>query len=201
MLIAFAGLPSSGKSSTAKALAAELDAALFVEPEEDTWPELIRARDITGKFTALTWFRGARIPGLFAAKKISESGGLSIVDSYYDKLVSRYMKEQCFAWLIPTDDPYFEAAYAMAAQDFQLLPNADVLFMLKLDEPTWLSFMGHRGRDFDRSADLKKHFEMQEHIEAACRHAENVHGTQVIIIDQVWSSPAITAARVRKHLK
>jgi deoxyadenosine/deoxycytidine kinase len=197
LLIAFAGLPSSGKSSTAKALGEIMDVPVFLEPEESDWPTLVRDRNITGKFTALTWFRGARLPGLFEAKKISEQGGVAIVDSYYDKLVSLYMREKSFSWLVPTNDPYFDVSYHMAVQDFSLLPDADILVMLKLDEKTWQSFMEHRGRDFDRSADLKHHFEMQMHIENACKQIAQVRGTRLVIIDQDWSKAESTAQKVR----
>ena len=57
MFLAFSGLPSSGKSSTARALGRILEIETLLEPEETDWPELVRERETMGAFTALTWFR------------------------------------------------------------------------------------------------------------------------------------------------
>ncbi len=201
MLIAFAGLPSSGKSSTAKALALCLNAPVFVEPEEEKWSNLVHDRETTGKFTALTWFRSVRIPNLFEANKIRNEGGTAVVDSYYDKIVSLYMRENCFSWLIPIDDPYFDVAYQMAIADLKNLPNADILIFLKLNRETWLRFMENRGREFDRSAELKHYFEMQDYMERACKIAADEHGMKLMVIVQIWSSPEETADLIYKKLK
>lgn len=201
MLVAFAGLPSSGKSSTARELGVILQAESFLEPEESSWPNLVRERSTIGKFTALTWFRTVRVPDLFAAKAVSDRGGVAIVDSYYDKLVSLYLGEECFSWLIPRTDPYFDTAMAMAKTDYCHLPVADILVFLKIEEDTWRSFMKIRGRAFDDSAGLIRFFKMQDHIENACQTVAQEQGTQLIVIDQHWSSPKDTAIHIANQLR
>ena len=200
MLIALMGLPSSGKTSTTRALGQRLGARVFLEPEEDQWPSLVHERQTIGFFTALTWFRSARVPDLYTAESESHGGGTTIVDCYYDKLVSLYMGEACFSWLIPAGDPYFAAARQMAETDYHRLPVADVLVFLRLDESTWLRFMERRGRRFDHEAGLARQFEMQSHLERACMHASKELGMRLIVTAQTWDSPEITASLVEERL-
>lgn len=196
MLIAFAGLPSSGKSSTAKALGRLINAEVHLEPEESAWPELVRERATVGAFTALTWFRTIRVPQLFKADEARTNGRHSVIDSYYDILVACYLGDDSFEWLLSRDDPYFPAAQEMVKTDWAKLPKADLLVFLRLDENTWHEFMERRDRDFDRTAELNKHFEMQKKMEQACRKAAEAHGTRLIIINQTSATPDITARRV-----
>ncbi len=195
------GLPSAGKSSAARALAQMLKAAYFLEPEEDQWPELIQRRDVVGRFTALTWFRCARLPGLFEAQEISNGGGIAIVDSYYDKLLSMYIDRPEFEWLVPRSDPYFDVAVRMAKEDFERLPTADVLIFLKVSREVWLRFMQGRGREFDASAKLADFFAMQDCMEAACRRFAGSTGVRIIVVEQKFSSPLDTAQFVLAELK
>lgn len=196
MFIAFAGLPCSGKSTTAKALATCLQGVSFVEPEECDWPPLVATRELTGHFTALTWFRTARVPNLFLADEVRRNGGIAVVDSYYDVLVSQYLGMPAFDWLLPKQDPYYPAALEMAKTDWLALPKANILVFLHINKAVWLKFMTAREREFDASADLAKHFEMQDHIERACICTAEEHGTKLLKIEQAMSSPDETAQKV-----
>ena len=200
VLIAFAGLPSAGKSSAARKLALQIDGKAFVEPEEESWPALVRDRDTVGAFTALSWFRSARVPLLFQAHTLSLAGRDAVVDSYYDVLIARYLGEPPFAWLLSKDDPYFPVARAMVDIDWNRLPKADILVMLHLDETTWSKFMGRRGREFDRRAELNQHFAMQDMMLAACEAAAREHGTKLLILEQVDSTPDETASRIAEMI-
>lgn len=196
MLIAFAGLPSSGKSSTAKALARLMEVEVHLEPEESAWPDLVREREISGTFTALSWFRTVRVPQLFKADAARKNNQTAIIDSYYDVLIARYLGDDAFEWLVSRQDPYFPAAKAMVDADWETLPKADVIVFLNLDEATWIEFMSRRDRDFDRNAELNKHFEMQEKMLQACKAAEQAHGSSLIVVNQASSTPEETARRV-----
>ena len=196
MLIAFAGLPSAGKSSTADRLAARLGGKAFVEPEEQRWPDLVRDRATVGAFTALSWFRTARVPQLYRARAFSEAGGIAVIDSYYDVLIACYLGEAPFEWLLARNDPYYPVARAMVDADWDHLPKADVLVMLRLDRLLWSTFMKRRARNFDRNAQLESYFAMQDLMARACEAARRAHGTRLIVVDQIDSSPEETAARV-----
>ena len=199
MLIAFAGLPSAGKSTTAKALAQQLGCQAFLEPEEECWPLAVTQRDRSGRFTALSWFRSVRVPQLYAAAEAARPGD-AVIDSYYDILLSNYLGTPPFAWLVPPEDPYFPIARKMADLDWQTLPRADVLVFLSLGERVWNAFMDRRAREFDREAGLREQFAMQDLMEQACRRVEAEHGTRLLIMEQEDTSPARTAARILKRL-
>lgn len=201
LLIAFAGLPGSGKSSAVKALGSMLNVSFFLEPEEESWPKLIHKRDKMGRFAALTWFRNVRLQDLYDAKEISEQGKIAIVDSYYDNLIALYIKEDCFSWLIPMSDPYFEIVLEMAKKDYELLPTADVLIFLKINEDVWLQFLRTRQRNFDLSASLKDYFQMQDHIENACRTVARVKGIRLFVIEQNSLSAEETAKHISQFLQ
>ncbi|GAD61798.1 hypothetical protein, partial [Aquipseudomonas alcaligenes] len=173
-----------------------INAEVHLEPEESAWPELVRERATVGAFTALTWFRTVRVPQLFKANETRKSGRLSVIDSYYDILIACYLGDDSFEWLLSRDDPYFPTAHAMVQADWKNLPKADLLIFLRLDEKTWHEFMDRRDRDFDRTAELTKHFEMQAKMEQACRKAAEDHGTRLIIINQTSATPEITARKV-----
>jgi deoxyadenosine/deoxycytidine kinase len=201
MMICFMGMPSCGKSTTAKSLAQLMDARVFLEPEEYDWPELVQQRGTVGKFTALSWFRSARVPQLFEAQKISEGGEVAIVDCYFDKLLHLYLRAEPFQWLIPVNDPYFHVAAAMAEADFRFLPKADYIVFISCDRLTWETLLKRRNRRFDIEAGLSEQFEMQAYMEAACRLTVETIGGKLLLVDQVVSHADDTARRVLKLLQ
>ncbi len=66
-LIAFFGLPGAGKSSIAAELSGLVGGTLLLEPEEDEWADAVLAREVSGYFTAVTWFRSIRVPQIHQA--------------------------------------------------------------------------------------------------------------------------------------
>lgn len=199
-LIAFSGLPSSGKSTTCFALSKLLKCRFFNEPEEKQWPQIIADRGIYGNFTALTWFRSVRVPMIIDAHNIREQGGTAIVDSYYDVLLRNYIRSEAFQWLIPQEDAYFSAAIEMAEADYQQLPVPDVLIFLRLEQSVWNKMMTQRGRQFDTDANLQEFFAMQDAMEAACRKYELERRAKLLIVDQYWSDPETIAVEIAQQL-
>ena len=122
--LALVGLPGSGKSSLAVAVAKLLGGAAFTEPED--WPPAVSERQDVGAFPGLMWFRAMRVPMLYEAAAIRDSGGVAVLDSYYDKLCAHWLRRAEMAWLLPPTDPWADLAVAVAERDWQLLPRADV---------------------------------------------------------------------------
>jgi deoxyadenosine/deoxycytidine kinase len=200
MLICFMGMPSCGKSSTARSLAQLMGAQVFLEPEEKDWPAWIHQRKDVGLFTALTWFRSVRVPQLFEAQRASDDGKIAVVDCYFDKLLHRYMHAEPFNWLLPPSDPYFPVAAQMAKADFRHLPNADCIVFIRCDRKTWNTLLTKRGRQFDASAGLSTKFAMQHYMELACQSAVEEMGGKLLFVDQIYSDANQTADRVHKLL-
>ncbi|HET7332079.1 hypothetical protein [Dyella sp.] len=201
MFIAFAGIPGIGKSSTARALGIRLDVPYFLEPAEVDWSPLIMHKDVTGHFTAMTWCRQNRVPCYVKARDIADRGGTAIVDSYFDKLWEPCMHEACFSWLIPKSDPYFEVARQMAKVDLEELPVADMLIFLKAEQSLWLRLLRTRGSLAFGALKLHQFFDMQAHMERACRMVCAAQGTRLQIIEQRWGSPEETADEILQGMK
>jgi tRNA uridine 5-carbamoylmethylation protein Kti12 len=92
MLIVFTGLPCSGKSTLTKSLGKQLNKPFFLEPEEDAWPQWITQKN-SDQFSALNWFRAARVP-IYKMAAESSKKTLTFIDSFYDVLIHYYL-ENC----------------------------------------------------------------------------------------------------------
>lgn len=85
IFIAGAGIAGSGKSSLFKALHQMLyKSNLFVEPEEDEWPEVIRNKGSYDRFTLMTAFRNMRVPNYHKADNAKKNGGIALMDACVD---------------------------------------------------------------------------------------------------------------------
>lgn len=166
-LVVGMGLPGSGKSSVFKALADLLiregrEVFLSTEPEEEEWPAAVTHRDQVGHIGALTWFRTQRVPGLYEAYAQRNTGKLSLVDSYYDKLVHEYFDLQGFEWLMKHDDPYRPPYKKIIEIDRRQLPDADCVVTFVVERGRWESLVLGRGRTLDRSASLLNNYHTQD---------------------------------------
>jgi len=161
-LIVGMGLPCSGKSSIFKNVAKALNARVFLEPEEASWPDAVNKRDEVGYISALTWFRAIRIPMLYDADRLRDEGSSSFVDSYYDKLIHLYIDKPGFEWLVPPNDPYMAAYKKIAMLDYRFLPNADCVILFRVKKEKWRHLISKRGRELDRKAGLLNTFHTQK---------------------------------------
>ena len=199
-MIVIAGIPGAGKSTTTRVLAEDIGANVFVEPEEDCWPEIVRKREIYGLFTGITWFRSVRVKQLFDAERINKNHKNVILDTYYDKLIYLYLGKPGLNWLISSEDPYFEATKEMAKADYENLPNADVVIGLKVSEEVWEQFIKNRGRELDKLESFKKEcFQLQAYLLNAARQYCHDFGKKYIEINQEIGTPKKTALIIKKE--
>lgn len=196
--IAFMGIPGAGKSSVCTKLASRLGASAFLEPE--VWPDAVGNRDVSGAFTALSWFRSMRVPNLYNAAAHRDEGGIALVDSYYDKLCADYLESPEMTWLLPPEDPWHDVGTRMAALDWQLLPRADCVVVLEVDEATWHRFLRARGRALDDAFGLSDEFACQPVFGRAAERYANETGAKLVRFQQTFDSPDAAAHRLHHDL-
>lgn len=171
-LIVAVGLPCSGKSSVMSALGSIINARVFLEPEEHEWGNAVKQWDQCCHFTGLMWFRSVRVPLLREADRIRASGGVSLVDSYYDKLLAHYLARPGMEWLLSPNDPYFDLAMGIARTDWHILPNADCIVTFVVEPADWRAMLERRNRALDRDEAFSKSYETQRYfIDAAIQLA------------------------------
>ena len=201
VLLAFMGLPGSGKSSVAQELSRLCNAGFFgAEPEADSWPDAVRYRALSGQFTAITWFRCRRVPQLYLADNCRRLGRLAIVDSYYDKLFHYYLGTPGFEWLISPTDPYFGVMKHIAEVDLEHLPNADCIVFLQVTLEIWLEFLRRRNRETDSDEELLQSYDAQNMLLSAVdKYARENHIRTVVQLQEA-STPATVAKALRRKL-
>lgn len=201
LIIAGVGLPGSGKSSVIKALASLENCKVFLEPEEEDWPDAVKNRKTCGLITAITWFRSMRVPKLYDADELRMRGEKVFIDSIYDKLAHYWIGRDGMDWLFPSTDTYFNVLQEMARLDRHYLPDPDVILLLEIDEHDWRKFVCGRGRALDREEEfLASHHTQKRYIEAAEKYAKD-EGIQLIRYKQKPSSPHQAASDLREKLR
>jgi deoxyadenosine/deoxycytidine kinase len=175
ILIAGVGLPAAGKSTILRVLAEKKGWQRFVEPEEMFWPQSVKRHEMAGIFTALSWFRAMRVSNLYAADTSRQQGNISIVDCYYDKLMTYYLTQPHMEWLVSPHDPYFETLKSMAIVDQRQLPQADIIVMLTVSFETWKQLIMKRHRQLDMDRVFPHAFPFQSYllqaVQMECAHS------------------------------
>ncbi len=200
LLIVAMGIPCCGKSSVFRELGHIHGLKVFVEPEEEEWPDAVHSRNLHGPFTAITWFRAARVPDLFAADLQRRNANSVLVDSYYDKLCWYYLGKPGMEWLISPEDPYFDLTLRMASLDRKQLPEADVVVHFEIGREVWDDFRNRRGRALDNDPSFASSFFTQEHYKDASTKYCAETGARLVQYRQSVSTPRRAAEELSELL-
>jgi hypothetical protein len=199
LFLAFVGIPGSGKSTLAREFASLVGGQAFIEPDE--WGPAVSNRDRCGRFTALQWFRSGRVPNYYEAERIARGGGVAVLDSYYDKLCHAWLGSPGMEWLIDSGDSYFEVALQVAELDWRLLPSADVIVIVRVDEATWRQFLRSRGRALDEVFDISSTFDTETLYGRAAERLARTTAVRTVEFKQTFSSARQSAIRLLDELK
>lgn len=207
-MICAMGIPASGKSSIIRELEYLFneEAIAFFEPEENDpqtpWPRAVSMRQKYGFFGSITWFRAMRVPQLYDAYDVKQSGKIALVDSYYDKILVNYLGKDGLDWFLPRNDPYFSIVKSMAEQDYISLPNADVIIFFRVSEQIWNYFYKKRNRNMDQEEIFRKQcFSLQFPMIEACKKYADDYQKKLLIFDQEIVSPHESARKLKLLLE
>lgn len=151
VIIAFAGLSGSGKTTMAKALSSLHPYHCLIEPEESDWPYVIRKKDVFGSFAMWMGFRQLWLPFQYEAQRLKNLNQVAILDSYFIKIIGYELDEKGLEWLFPKDDPYHAVYRQICQLDIAHLPDPDCIVLFDIAYPTWIKFLASRTRDWDKT--------------------------------------------------
>ena len=174
VVVAFAGLSGSGKTTMAKALATLYSYHSILEPEESEWPYVIRRRDVFGTFTMWMGFRQLWIPFQYEAQRLKNLNQTVILDSYFIKIVGLELGEDGMEWLFHKDDPYYTAYYQICQLDIEHLPDPDCIVLFDVSYDTWIKLLSSRNRDWDKTPGFLQSYSQTKKtiakaVESLCR--------------------------------
>ena len=207
LLICAMGIPGCGKSSVVRALADLYGekATSYYEPEENDskypWPPAVHKRSEYGYFGSITWFRAMRVPGLIDAELDKQNGKIAFVDSYFDKLIYKYIGAEGLEWFLPKNDEYYDIVNKMAKRDYEKLPNADIVLCFTVTKDIWRKFLSARSRAMDKEETFEKEcFSLQQPMIDACKSYKEDYKKFVIYIEQENTSPFLVAEKLKAKI-
>lgn len=184
-----------------RALSMLIGARVFLEPEEHEWGDAVRQWDVNGHFTGLMWFRSARVPLIYQAHGVRGEGGVALLDSYYDKILTCYLGRPGMEWLLAPDDPYFEFAQGIALTDWLVLPDADCVISFEVTREDWASMLARRNRDLDRDEAFLRSFDTQRYFTEAAERLGAERNVRVISFRQTFGTVDDAAKRLLLRLR
>lgn len=202
-IIGFMGIPASGKSTIAIELANLLDAEVYLEGEENNYPNEIKKgflnRDKEGVALNLyKYFRDIRVKNLKLAIYNKQQGRSSILDSVYDKLFYDLLGRNGVDKLVNPNHADFAKIESIAYEDKNSLPDMDIIVFLKVSRDLYGIMQQARGRKFDVEKSI---FEAQESFLAVTSKYAQEKGKILIVLDQQNDVKIVVRKLLRKLKK
>lgn len=159
VVVAFAGLSGSGKTTIAKALEHLCKCCILTEPEESEWPDVVKRKDEFGYFSMWMGFRQLWLPLQYAAQHYKDQNRLVFLDSYFIKIIGYELSEPGCEWLFPNDDPYFHVFQQICQLDIAQLPDPDYIVLFDVTFEDWIRFLDSRNRSWDKTPGFFESYE------------------------------------------
>lgn len=170
VIIAFAGLSGSGKTTIAKTLSTLHPYQCLIEPEESDWPYVIKRKDVFGSFTMWMGFRQLWLPFQYEAQRLKTLNQVAILDSYFIKIIGYELGEEGIDWLFSKDDPYYAVYNQICQLDIEHLPDPDCIVLFDVSYSTWIKLLNSRNRAWDKTPGfLESYQQTKDAIEKAVK--------------------------------
>jgi thymidylate kinase len=187
LVIAFMGIPASGKSTVATNLASLIDAKIYLEGEKTSYPDDVKEcfsnRDKKGAALRLyEYFRSIRINHLKSAIVNKEQGKSVILDSFFDKLFYDMLDRNGVNWIIDPNHVDFPQIKQIAYIDKNKLPDVDVVIFLNISKNLHKTF--HESRNHTVCDLDGKIFTAQEAFLDVTRKYTEANNKILIVVDQ-----------------
>ena len=200
-MIAFSGLSGSGKSTIARILAKEINAACISEPEENAWPDILKYREKYGRSTALLALRNIWAQQYIDGDILRKEGKVVFLDSYFFKINGYYLAKPGMSWLIPSHDPYLSVLIQISKLDQICFPDADYVILLEVDFDDWKLFLQTRGREIDKNPGFEDSYILdKKYIEDATIEHCTTYGIKLIRFQQKFGDPHVQAQLLQELL-
>lgn len=164
-IIAFTGIPGSGKTTTALELSKLMHAPCLYLSEDVEESAIFEGSAPLFGFKTRLALRKLMFKKFQEAKKLSHQGNLVIVDSYYDKVMHSILEKQGSDFIMKKQNPYFNVVSRLAKYDKFLFPDADIVIGIRIPQKNWNELLRKRNRKLDTDPVFHKNtFLLQEHI-------------------------------------
>jgi shikimate kinase len=188
-ILAFMGIPGSGKSTIARHISSILNVECFVECEEESYPEDIKRKLKNSEkdeniLDIHYYFRNMRANYHQLAYENKKKGMSSIMDSFFSKLMNDIIQQPNTDWFINSKNKNFYKIKEVSEYDSKHLQDADVIIFLNVSKDLHKKFLEKR----HRSAEVSEHIHLaQEAFLQATRNYVKEHKKKLIVVEQEFN--------------
>ncbi|CAF0788640.1 unnamed protein product [Brachionus calyciflorus] len=152
-IIAFMGIPGSGKSTIAKEISSLIESFCYLEKEENLYPEKVRKAlaepdEHENILDIHFYFRNMRAEYHHLAQINKIKNHSTILDSFFSKLMLDILekKDSATDWFINSKSQHFYKILDISKKDSANLTDADILIFLSVNKTVHGEFLKKRNR-------------------------------------------------------
>ena len=195
LFIGFIGCSGVGKTSVASALAKKINAKVFVEPGEESWP-VDHDRPWQEQVDILeTWVCDLNYQNFLKARQLADEGNITVTDAGIF-LVNKELiyTPSCDWWYGLMSKEIKDKSYQRALSDWDNAPCPDVLVLFEADKETYCRFLHDRGRSSDADeTNINNYLEQKTVMAKAAEQFAIDRGISFVTFNNEYGSPQTSA--------